>query len=61
LRRFLLFSSGTEGSASRRPGTVIELSEVAGPKGEMLRLIREAGANWDGKDPVRPFPDLSKL
>jgi hypothetical protein len=24
------------------PGTVIELSEVAGPKGEMFRLIREA-------------------
>ena len=43
------------------PGTVIELSEVAGPKGEMFRLIREAGENWDGKDPVRPFPDLSKL
>jgi hypothetical protein len=43
------------------PGTVIELSEVAGPKGEMFRLIREAGATWDGKDPVRPFPDLSKL
>ena len=43
------------------PGTVIELSEVAGPKGEMFRLIREASENWDGRDPVRPFPDLSKL
>ncbi|HEX6611564.1 MAG TPA: VOC family protein [Hyphomicrobiaceae bacterium] len=43
------------------PGTVIELSEVAGPKGEMFRLIREASEGWDGKDPVRPFPDLSKL
>ena len=43
------------------PGTVIELSEVAGPKGEMFRLIREASETWDGKDPVRPFPDLSKL
>ena len=43
------------------PGTVIELSEVAGPKGEMFRLIREAADNWDGKDPVRPFPDLSRL
>jgi catechol 2,3-dioxygenase-like lactoylglutathione lyase family enzyme len=43
------------------PGTVIELSEVAGPKGEMFRLIREASENWDGSDPVRPFPDLSKL
>lgn len=43
------------------PGTVIELSEVAGPKGTMFRLIREASEGWDGRDPVRPFPDLSKL
>ena len=43
------------------PGTVIELYEVAGPKGEMFRLIREASEGWDGSDPVRPFPDLSKL
>jgi catechol 2,3-dioxygenase-like lactoylglutathione lyase family enzyme len=43
------------------PGTVIELSEVAGPKGRMFDLIREAAADWDGKDPVRPFPDLSRL
>jgi catechol 2,3-dioxygenase-like lactoylglutathione lyase family enzyme len=43
------------------PGTVIELSEVAGAKGEMFRLIREASESWDGTDPVRPFPDLSKL
>ena len=43
------------------PGAVVELSEVAGPKGEMFRIIREASENWDGRDPVRPFPDLSKL
>ena len=43
------------------PGTVIELSEVAGPKGEMFRLIREASEAWDGQDPVRPFPDLKTL
>jgi catechol 2,3-dioxygenase-like lactoylglutathione lyase family enzyme len=43
------------------PGTVIELSEVAGPKGRMFDLIREAAAGWDGKDPVRPFPDLTRL
>jgi catechol 2,3-dioxygenase-like lactoylglutathione lyase family enzyme len=43
------------------PGTVVELSEVAGPKGEMFRLIREASESWDGVDPVRPFPDLSRL
>ena len=43
------------------PGTVIELSEVAGPKGKMFDLIRSASEGWDGSDPVRPFPDLSKL
>jgi len=43
------------------PGTVIELSEVAGPKGRMFDLIRRASEGWDGQDPVRPFPDLSKL
>ena len=43
------------------PGTVVELSEVAGPKGKLFRIIREASRDWDGKDPVRPFPDLSTL
>jgi catechol 2,3-dioxygenase-like lactoylglutathione lyase family enzyme len=43
------------------PGTVIELSEVAGPKGRMFDLIRSASERWDGSDPVRPFPDLGKL
>ncbi|OWJ66677.1 VOC family protein [Inquilinus limosus] len=43
------------------PGTVIELSEVAGPKGRMFQLIRDASVGWDGRDAVRPFPDLSRL
>jgi len=43
------------------PGTVIELSEVAGPKGRVFRLIREASEQWDGSDPVRAFPDLSTI
>jgi len=43
------------------PGTVIELSEVMGPKGRLFDLIREASRDWDGKDPVRPFPDLATL
>ena len=43
------------------PGAVIELSEVAGPKGKMFRMIREASEGWDGRDPVRKFPDLSTL
>jgi len=47
--------------AEAHPGSVVELSEVAGPKGTLFRLIREASASWDGSDPVRPFPDLATL
>jgi len=43
------------------PGTVIELSEVMGPKGRLFDLIRRSSEGWDGFDPVRPFPDLSTL
>ncbi|MDZ5699632.1 VOC family protein [Chelativorans sp. M5D2P16] len=43
------------------PGTVIELSEVVGPKGRLFEMIRDAAEGWDGSDPVRPFPDLSRL
>ena len=35
--------------------------EVQGPKGKMFRMIRAASENWDGSDPVRPFPDLTRL
>ena len=38
------------------PGTVIELSEVAGPKGEMFGLIREASEGWDGQRPGAALP-----
>jgi Glyoxalase/Bleomycin resistance protein/Dioxygenase superfamily len=41
------------------PGTVIELSEVVGPKGRMFDMIRAASEEWDGTDPVRPFPSLA--
>ncbi|MGQ9366981.1 VOC family protein [Azospirillum sp. ST 5-10] len=43
------------------PGTVIELSEVVGPKGRLFDLIRESSSGWSGADPVRPFPDLATL
>lgn len=43
------------------PGTVIELSEVAGPKGRLFDMIRQASQDWDGKKPVRDFPDLSVI
>lgn len=53
--RFCYFETGIH------PGSVIELSEVKGPKGKMFKLIREASETWDGTDPIRPFPDLSRL
>jgi catechol 2,3-dioxygenase-like lactoylglutathione lyase family enzyme len=58
--RFVYFEDRVEGGAPL-PGTTIELSEVAGPKGRLFKLIREAAVGWDGSEPVRPFPDLSKL
>lgn len=47
--------------ADDNSGTVIELSEVAGPKGRMFSLIREAAVDWDGRNPVRAFPDLRRI
>ena len=57
--RFVYFEPAAH--AGVHPGTVIELSEVAGPKGKLFRMIREASEGWDGRDPVRPFPDLNTL
>lgn len=53
--RFVYFDT------EQHPGTVIELSEVAGPKGKLFDMIRAASLNWDGRDAVRPFPDLTTL
>jgi len=57
--RFVYFETAANDGAW--PGTVVELSEVAGPKGRLFKLIREAAADWDGGDPVRFFPDLRSL
>ena len=35
------------------PGTVVELSDVSGPKGRMFQRIAEASRDWDGSDPIR--------
>ncbi len=58
--RFVYFEERTD-HPGLHPGAVIELSEVAGPKGRLFRMIRDAAKNWDGRDPVRAFPDLSTL
>ncbi len=58
--RFVYFEEATS-APGWHPGVVIELSEVAGPKGRMFKLIRDSSLNWDGSNPIRPFPDLSKI
>jgi hypothetical protein len=37
----------------RCPGTIIELSEMSGFKGEYFKAIAEAAMHWDGSDPIR--------
>ena len=33
-------------------GTVIEISDISGPKGKLFAFVREAAANWDGSNPI---------
>lgn len=35
------------------PGTVIELSDISGPKGRFFELVKQLSVDWDGSDPVR--------
>ena len=37
------------------PGTVVELSDISGPKGAYFEFIRQAAQNWDGQNPIRRF------
>jgi hypothetical protein len=34
-------------------GTVIEISDISGSKGEFFTYIRDLAANWDGTEPIR--------
>jgi catechol 2,3-dioxygenase-like lactoylglutathione lyase family enzyme len=45
--RFVYFAT------EAHPGTIVELSEVSGPKGAFFKHIREAACGWDGSDPIR--------
>lgn len=40
-------------------GTVIELSDVGGPKKRLFDHIAEASQGWDGSNPIRDFPPIS--
>ncbi|MFL6702539.1 MAG: VOC family protein, partial [Paraburkholderia graminis] len=35
--------------------------EIAGPKGKLFDMIYAASRDWDGREPVRRFPDLNAL
>lgn len=36
------------------PGTVIELSDISGPKGWFFEhVVKQAAVNWDGAEPIR--------
>lgn len=35
------------------PGTVVEISEISGAKGQFFKMIAAAARDWDGRDPVR--------
>lgn len=61
-RGFRIGHSGCSGGANGRfvyfeteghPGTVVELSEVSGPKGAFFAHVREAARGWDGADAIR--------
>ena len=45
--RFAYFDTETH------PGTVIEISDITGPKGVFFEKIKKEAANWDGSRPVR--------
>ncbi len=45
--RFVYLETGAE------PGTVVELSEISGPKGRFFAHIRDAARDWDGSEPIR--------
>ena len=60
---FRVGQSGCIGASGRfvyfetqaHPGTVVELSEISGPKGRFFQHIADAAACWDGSEPIRPL------
>ena len=34
------------------PGTMIELSDISGPKGDLFAFVRDAARDWDGSTPI---------
>jgi hypothetical protein len=36
------------------PGTVVEISDISGMKGQFFACVRQAAVDWDGSRPIRP-------
>ena len=36
------------------PGTVVEVSEISGPKGRFFERIASEATSWAGREPIRP-------
>jgi hypothetical protein len=62
VRGLTIGQSGEVGGADGRmvyfdteahPGTVVELSEISGPKGRTFEMIAAKARDWDGTDPIR--------
>jgi hypothetical protein len=45
--RFVYFDTETH------PGTVIEMSDASGSKGEFFEHVRRVSSDWDGGKPIR--------
>lgn len=45
--RFAYFDTETH------PGTVVEISDISGPKGVFFEHVRLAAVDWDGSSPIR--------
>ena len=41
------------------PGSVVELSDIGGPKRQLFDAIEAAAQSWDGLDPIRGFDAAS--
>jgi hypothetical protein len=39
--------------AGHDQGTVIEISDISGPKGQFFSYIRQVALDWHGSDPIR--------
>ena len=65
------FRVGHEGTTGRygpfvyfetmsHPGTMVELSDVGGLKQRLFDHILTAANGWDGRDPIRDFPTMTR-